>query len=269
MNTPCSSSRVSGFSRLALAVPAFFLAGAVAHAEAVTSWTQSSGSVSGLTTDSPSFATGSNSFKGATPTYTLDSVGDTLTFSGSVVLSFATNGGDGAFRWGAFNTNSGSDVSDKNWSGYLTANKLSGSVPLYEKDAGSGGWNSTSAEGYAQVSSGITGGLSNFALSSGTYNFSFSLERKSTGVLVSWSLVSTTNSYSLSGSWLDTTPVTYTYNEVVIQATGSFGQTSAAFSDMDVTFTSSIPEPSSASLLMGAVVLLGLLCRRPSRRRGV
>jgi hypothetical protein len=267
MNTSYSSSCFARFFRLAVMMQAFCLAGAVAQAAAVTTWTQVSGTVSGLDTASPSFATGSNSFKGALTSHTLSSVGDTLTFSGSVVLSFTGNGGDGAFRFGVFNTNSSSN--DNGWSGYLTANKLSGSVPLYEKDAGSGGWNSTGATGYAAVTTGITGGLSNFALSSGTYDFAFSLERKSTGVLVSWSLVGTTNSYSLSGSFLDTTPVTTTYNEVVIQATSSFGQTLAAFSAMDVTFTSSIPEPSSVSLLMGMGVLLALLCRRPARMRDV
>lgn len=265
MKTSFTSSCVSGLVRLVVAAQAFCLASAVARAEAISSWTQVSGTVSGLNTSSPSFGSGANSFRGATPVYTLGSVGDSLVFSGSVALAFAGNGTDSNFRWGVFNANG--NTGDTGWSGYLTANKLTGSVPFYEKDAGTGGWNSTSANGYSQVTSGITGGLSNFALSSGTYNFSFLLERMDTGVLVSWSLVGTTNSYSLSGSWLDTSPVSYSYDRVVIQATSSLGQTSAAFSNMDVTFTAAVPEPSSAALLTGGLVLGGLLCRRRARVR--
>lgn len=238
-----------------------WIAGA-ALAAPVATWTISSGTGAGLDTASPSFGSGSTTIRAAFAPQSLGAVGDSLVFSGTVTFVFpdATNGGDGSFRFGLFNANG--STNDNGWSGYLTANKYAGTVPLYEKDGG-GGWTSTS--NYAQVTSGITGGLSNYALSSGTYNLNLTLARVATGVAVSWSLVGTTNNYSLSGSWVDTAPSTYAFDRVAMQAVSNFGQTSMSFANLEVTYLAAVPEPASAALGLGGFALLVCLGRR--RRR--
>lgn len=227
----------------------------------VTTWTSGAGTVTDLDTASPSFGSGSNQARASFAAHTLSEIGDSLVFSGAVTFVFpaATNGGDGSFRWGLFNANGSSN--DNGWSGYLTANKLNGSVPLYEKDGG-GGWNSTS--NFTAVTTGITGGRSNYALSSGTYSISFTLVRVETGLSVSWSLVGQTNNYALSGSWIDTAPTTYTFDRIALQTVSNFGQTEINFANLDITYTpASVPEPSAAALgLGGAALLTGMSLRR-------
>ncbi|EIP99209.1 hypothetical protein OpiT1DRAFT_03720 [Opitutaceae bacterium TAV1] len=265
MNTIDPSPTLSRLSIVSIFASLLLLPLATAlHAAPLASWTVVSGSIVDGDTDHPSFGAGSSAIKAEFDTPVSLAIGDTLTLSGQVTFVFSGNGADGGFRWGLFNSNASNN--DNGWSGYITGNKYgsTGTVPFYEKDAGSGGWNSTSTEGYSQVPAGdITdgGGRSNYALSSGTYALTFSLERQSNGILVNWSLKKTEGNYSLVGSWLDTTPVVTSINRIVFQTTSGFGQTSATFSNLDLTKTSNVPEPGAVAFLtgVGALLVVGVL----------
>lgn len=189
-------------------------------------------------------------------------VGDTLTFSGNFSFASESGTGDGSlFRWALFDNNGSATAS--NWSGYLvggTTAASSSSALLYEKTAGSGSW--TSLSSYNRVDSNdITGGTSNrVALNAGNYSFSLSITRlDNDSINITWSLVGTgenTKAYSLAGTYIDTSVITYTYNRVAIQLTSTFGQSSAGFSNLSLAKTSNIPEPSTLALLFGLSVVL-------------
>ncbi|AHF94513.1 hypothetical protein OPIT5_18465 [Opitutaceae bacterium TAV5] len=237
-----------------------------ARAAALDSW---SGANTDSDTDHPAVTSGSKSLSATLPAgSTLDAIGDTLTFSGQVTFTFAgtPNTGSGNFRWGLFNSND--STNNNGWLGYMVGNRPDNSTYLYEKNTGTGSWNATSSDGWTRILTSITGGNSGgVEIAAGSYNLMLSLKREADGLLVNWSLIGTggVSSYSLIGSWLDTSPVTLAYDRIGISITSNFGQSSATFADLSMVKTSAIPEPSATVLFATLCILLATVVMKRIR----
>lgn len=251
----------------AVAVLAIGLSAMSANAALLTSWTQYSGSVSsGLNTSSPVLGNGTTdsgdnqSIYAITPTsYTLSSVGDSLTLSGGVTfLNLATPQAD-QFRFGLYNVNGQSGGTG--WLGYMASNSGTSGGPTYSRlwernnpNTGSFG-SGTGATAVANVNA--TPGNTSFA--SGSYTFSLTLTRVATGLEVVWTLIGTNVNYTVSGTYLDTTPQTYTYNRVGFFTGGGLNADQVSFSNVDLTV---VPEPGVLGLVVAGLTFCFILRRR-------
>ena len=274
---PKSSSFRSPVALLGLA--AVFAFAPSAHAVLVNTWTLTAGTAantSGLNSASPVFGTGAagtgNNLQayGTTPTYTLGSVGDSVVFSGTAVFTLSAGAGSDQFRFGLFDTN-GSGTTN-GWLGYFGTNSGSGgnwTGRLWERKAGNTAAyfnNSTSADERQSFAGtpASTASVSTFV--GGTYNFSMAATRTEAGLSVVWSIVGGTNSYSIGGTYNDTTALTYTFNRVGFFTGGGLNANQVSFSNVDLTFTAAaVPEPSSFALLAG-LAGAGLVAGRPRSR---
>lgn len=243
----------------------------------MTNWTQTAPTTnpngSGLDTASPVFGDGSSgSANGAqvyaaTPAHTLATVGDTLTFSGSVTLNLSATGGSDQFRIGVFDSNG--QTGTTGWLGYFATNSGTGGNPngrLWERTAtnGTAYFNNSQTPTVAADERQAFAGTGTFG--SGTYDFSLSLERTETGLTVVWSIVGTGGgTYSIGGTYQDSTPLTYAFDRVGFMSGGGLNANLMSFSNVDLTFTSaSVPEPSTFAAWAG---LVGIGCAATRRRR--
>lgn len=232
-----------------------------ARATVLSEWTLVYGTAANLDTDHPSFtAAGSSAMVAKLDTALQLALGEALTFSGEATFSLSGNAPGNAFRMGLFSSEKSS--TNSGWLGYLAGNQYSGNPALYEKSSTTGSWDSTN--NFTRLD-GVTGGISTpNQLSSGTYKFSFSIERTSSGLLLSWSIIGTgaVSQYSLVGSCLDASPVTNTFDRIVIHMPSNSGQTSTVFANLALNKTSNIPEPSVLAFLAGGLLFIGILgCR--------
>ncbi len=244
---------------------------ASAQAATLQNWTQSAGTNgTNLNTSSPilgngSAGSGSNQqmWAAAPSVYTLGAVGDMLVFSGAVNFNLSAAAGSDQFRFGLYDTNGSAGTTG--WLGYFASNSGSGANPngrLWERDAGNTTAYGSNAVGSATQRQAIAGIPSN-TFAAGTYNFSLSATRTETGLSVAWSIIGTgATTYSLSGTYLDTTPLTFDFNRVGIFTGGGLNANQASFSNMDLTYTAAIPEPHSLALLAGSGLILGAFRRR-------
>lgn len=234
-------------------------------AAAITSWTKSTGTTAtNLNSDSPILGNGTTNSANATlisasiGSYTLASVGDSLTFNGGVSFTGLSGTLAHNFRWGLFNTNGSSTT--KGWLGYVTQNSSGATVgDLYERDSGNNSdwWSATGATKDTSATA-----ASNAVLADGNYTFSISLTLSAANtVSVAWSLTSTDSAYSLSGSYVDTTPQGLTFTTVGVGNAG-FNASEIDFSNMSIAY-SAVPEPSLS--LLGLLGLSGLCWLRRKR----
>lgn len=251
----------------AVAILAVGLSTISANAALLTSWTQYSGSVSsGLNTSSPVLGNGttdsadSQSIYAISPTsYTLSNVGESLTLSGSVTfLNLATPQAD-QFRFGLYNVNGQSGATG--WLGYMASNSGTSAGPTYSRlwernnpNTGSFG-SGTGATAIANVNA--TQGNTSFA--SGTYTFSLTVTRVATGLEVGWTLIGTNVASTVSGTFLDTTPQTYTFNRVGFFTGGGLNADQVSFSNVDLTI---VPEPGALGLVVGGLAFCLIFRRR-------
>ncbi len=276
MNTPITSLRATRLSLSGAFVAAlgFFALFSSVHAAPVTSWTKTAGAttITGLTTDSPVFGDGTaNSGNGyqinaALPSaYTLAAVGDSLSFTGSATFDLNTGAGSDQFRFGLFDTNDQSGTTG--WLGYFATNSGTGANPngrLWERKTGNTAAyfnNGVSAVDELMFRSGTPSNT----FAAGTYSFDLTVTRTETGLSVFWSIIGTSLTYSISGTYADATPQTYTFDRVGFMSGGGLNADQVSFSNVDLTYTAAIPEPASAALLLA--VGAGLLTV-VSRRRG-
>lgn len=243
---------------------------ASAQAAVLTNWTQSAGSNgSSLNTSSPVLGNGTSGsgsnqqIWAATPSsYTLASVGDMLVLSGVVTFNLSAAAGSDQFRFGLYSSNGNTGANG--WLGYFASNSGSGANPngrLWERDAGNTTAFGSNGTGSATQRMAVAGVPTNSFLS-GTYNLSLSATRTDTGLSVAWSIIGTGGTtYSISGTYVDTTALTYGFDRVGIFTGGGLNANQASFSNMDITYTA-VPEPHSFALLAGSGLVLGVFHRR-------
>jgi len=260
---PLKSSRLLSS---AVAVLAVGLSAMSADAALLTSWTQYSGSVSsGLNTASPVLGNGtSNSGDGqsiyaVSPTYTLSSVGDSLTLSGGVTfLNLETPQAD-QFRFGLYNVNGQSG--GLGWLGYMASNSGTSGGSTYSRlweRNNPNNFSFGSGSGATTVAN-VNATPGNTAFASGTYTFSLTLTRVATGLQVGWTLIGTNVNYTVSGTYLDTTPQTYTYDRVGFFTGGGLTADQVSFSNVDLTV---VPEPGVVGLVVAGLTFCFILRRR-------
>lgn len=267
-NTIASRLRVShGIAVLGLlALPS------LAHAELLSSWTQSTGTgATNLNTASPILGNGSaDSGDGqqiyATATsHTLTSVGDSIALTGSVTFSGLVNAGSDQFRFGIYDANGQSGTTG--WLGYFATNSGIGANPngrLWERDAANTTGFGSNGTGSATQIKAVSGTPSN-TFASGTYTLSLVATRTATGLDLAWGIVGTDVTYSLSSTFADTTAQTFTFDRVGIFTGGGLNASQVSFSNLDLTYTSAIPEPASFALALGAAACMMTVCRRRQR----
>ncbi|MFA6959400.1 MAG: PEP-CTERM sorting domain-containing protein [Opitutaceae bacterium] len=247
----------------------------VTRAELVSSWTQYSGSISsGLNTASPVLGNGTSGSESAdsqtiyastATSHTLSSVGDSISLSGGVTFTGLNTPDADQFRFGLYDVNGQSGATG--WLGYFASNSGASAGPTYSRlweranpNTGSFG-SGTGATAIANVNA----SPSNTSFVSGDYTFSLTITRVSTGLSLAWTLIGTDVSYSVSGTFTDTTPLTYTFNRVGFFAGGSLDADQVGFSNVDVTFTSAVPEPASWGTLAACFAFAAVCMRRRSR----
>jgi hypothetical protein len=265
------------FTGVALAtVVGFLVPPSTARATLVTTWTQNAGSNgSNLNTASPVLGTGATDsgdnqqINAATASsYTLSSVGDSVSLTGGVAFTGLATPQADQFRFGLYDVNGQSGTTG--WLGYFATNAgnpSGGTGPtvsnLWERsnpNSGSFG----SGTGAVSISS-VGATPSGSAFVSGNYTFSLTITRVSTGLELGWSMTGTDVTYSFSKTIIDTTPQTYTFNRVGIFTGGGLNADQLSFSNIDVTYASAVPEPASWAGIAAAVALAAACMRRRSR----
>lgn len=261
-------------SGVALCLAAAALSFTSAQAESLSSWTSLKGKTTGLGTNSPVIGNGGDSSASDEQIYasfekqTLSNTGESLKLSGSVAFSGVTGAQADQFRFGIYDVNGKSNTNG--WLGYFATNSGSptggsgaATGRLWERDSGNNN-NFGSGTG-ATVLSYVAGAPSNGAFGDGDYDLSMVLTRTDTGLEISWSLTSDT--YSLTGTFLDTTPLTYGFDRVGFFSGGGLPASQIAFSGLQIEFSPAIPEPATTALIGAALVLgVSMIVRR--RRRG-
>lgn len=188
---------------------------------------------------------GNKSIDSQFPLIELAEIGDKITLSGSVTFTGITNSAD-QFRFGLFKFNDAT-TDDTGWRGYyLSNNGNTGNGFIRDKSAANTHLYSSGGSG-GSVSNLeiITGGTGFAAFNDGTYAFSLTFERVDTGLAVSGSLTNG-SSYSLTaGPATDTTNLIYEFDAVGFLFGTSLTADHVAFSNIDVTFTAAIPEPTT------------------------
>ncbi|MDR1282138.1 MAG: PEP-CTERM sorting domain-containing protein [Opitutaceae bacterium] len=264
----------------AVILAALLLPISAAHADPVSAWTKTTGNatISGLDTANPVFgdstassANGYQIYATLPATLTLAAVGDTLTFSGSASITIdetkegaAGNAGSDQFRFGLFDTHGSSN--NNGWLGYFATNSGTGGNPngrLWERLESNTAAYFNNAEASATALQSLAGSPAT-TFGTGTYTFSLTLERTSAGLSITWAITGTgTTSYTIGGTYNDTTPLTWTFDRVGLMSGGGLNASLASFTGIDATFTAAaaVPEPSTSAALaalaaLGAVLLI-------------
>lgn len=258
MKTTTTGCILSVFMALGLLLPS-------AHGVLISNWTQYSGSISSdLNTSSPILGNGTTEsadnqtlYANLGSVYTLSGAGDSLTFSGSITLANLNNPQADQLRFGLYDSNGQAGATG--WLGYFFSNTGASAGPTYSRlwersDPNTGSFGSgTGAVNIANANA--TPGNTSFA--TGSYDFALTLQRDVSGYIqISWSLEGTSLSYSLSGSFLDTTPLTYDFDRVGLFAGGGLNADQASFSNLSIT---QVPEPGVVPSLLLGVLFLGAL----------
>ncbi|EIQ01209.1 PEP-CTERM putative exosortase interaction domain-containing protein [Opitutaceae bacterium TAV1] len=246
-----------------------------AHAVPVSSWTQYSGSISSdLDTASPILGNGTTesadgqTIYAATPTWILGAVGDSITLSGAVTFTGLASPQADQFRFGLYDVNNQSGATG--WLGYFATNSGGGGNPnsrLWERDPGNTTSFGSNGTGSATQRASVSASPANNAFASGAYTFSLTITRSDSGLDLAWSITGTNVTYTVSGTYADTTPQTYTFDRVGFFTGGGLNADQVSFSNIDVTYTSAVPEPSTWAMLAALIVLVSAcLLRRHSSR---
>jgi hypothetical protein len=255
--TPRISAKVAFTCILALWT---FAATGALHAETLSSWRKDTGTTTtGVTTSTPSLGNGTGTtalnvlISAPITTATLSTTGDVFSLSGTVAFTGLTGTLQHGFRWGVYNTATSSN--NNGWLGYYAENSSGSTAGNFQErtNPNTGSW--WSATGTSTDSSATAN--SNAILVDGSYNFNMTFTRTgSNEVTISWSLIGTgsASSYSLSGSFIDTSPQTLTFDRIGVGSAG-LSASLIAFSDVTAVYTSAIPEPSTYALFVGLIML--------------
>jgi len=256
-------------STISLAFPALVVAAAIsaavnaspAHAAVlpVTSWADDIGGGNGTNDPLINSASVNARIAGSFAAQTLGTVGDTISVTGSFVLTGTPNVNQptGVFRWGLYDNNG--EPFNNGWQGYLAESDSSNAV------AGSDFWRKTNLGSNYTTPGGTdflladveqtTGGLS-----AGTsYSFELTATRLAGNQLqLGWVL-----SNGFSSSVVDVSPSTFSFNRVGLFV-GQQLNSVAQFTDVNIT-TQIVPEPGTLALFGFGAVGVAVAYRR--RRR--
>ncbi len=246
---------------------------ALAHAELLSSWTQYTGSItSDLNTASPVIGNGTTEsaddqtiYAASASPYTLATVGDTITLSGGVTFTNLNAPQADQFRFGLYDVNGQSGATG--WLGYFATNSGTSTGQTYSRlwerdNPNSGSFGSGAGATLVGTANATPGNLS---FATGSYTFSLTATRTASGLDLAWTILGTNVTYSVSGTYSDATPQTYTFDRVGIFTGGGLNADQVSFSNVDLTYTSAIPEPASAAVVLASVA--GLLTFASRRRR--
>jgi hypothetical protein len=239
----------------------------LAHAAPLTSWTSSVGTGgSQLNTNSPVLVltNGAQAIYAVSSTSYNLAVGDSIKLSGGVTFTGmnTTNTAD-QFRFGLYDSNG--QTGTNGWLGYFASNAgPSGgdtSSRLWERVNPNAANFYQNGANQATMAAFVNASPSNTAFASGTYTFSLTYTRTASGMSIAWNLIGTDINYSLSRTFNDTTPQTFTFDRIGLATLGLGSSTQANFSDLDLTYTP-VPEPAVASLLFAGLLVFALRRRR-------
>jgi hypothetical protein len=190
------------------------------------------------------------------PAFTLTNSGDRVTLTGAVTLTGSAPG-NANFRFGLFKDDGDGDNNE--WVGYYMQNSSgANSVSLTKKPVGNTSLHMSGTGATAVGTASRPAGDPNF--DAGTYNFSMSIERSGSDLLLAGTITNGTT-YTINLSGTETAAAadgTYAFDRVALLVGGGLDADQAQFQNIDVTFTP-IPEPSAAALAGAAA---GLLLRR-------
>lgn len=252
-------------------------------AASLDNWTQYSGNpITDLNTNHPVIGNGSSGSAGnhtlysVTPTYKLEAVGESLTFSGKANFQGVSAVGSDQFRFGIYNSNGttpGTGAANvSGWLGYFGSNAGTGGNPnsrLWKRLEGndSSFGSSSGAAGTVVVRSELYDSGGNVVIN-GDYSFSMVLTKTADGINVAWSMTGLGEgaTYAFSGSWLDTSPNADTFDRVGLFLGGGVNAGQVSLADLDLTFSSAIPEPATTAALASLAVLGFVMLRRRCRR---
>jgi len=172
--------------------------------------------------------------------------------------------GNLAFRFGLFNVN-GSGTAN-GWLGYFVGNAATSAGVLDVRTSGNAAL-FTSTTGTSQLASVASSGPTSLttADSTVTYSFSFTIERTSTStLLISSSLFRPSDSAQFAGfsNISDSAPLVFSFDRVGFQGTATLAADQIQLHNIDVTFTTAVPEPATYALIVSALCFLGAVARR-------
>ena len=206
-------------------------------------WAQATGTatLSNTATASPTWGNGATDNADASsiyapfPAITLANPGDKIVLSGSAEM-FGITSAASVFRFGLFALNG--STTTNGWLGYFVQNSASSSAgSLKERtNPNTGHFTSTTGAG----SNLGTALVPNTALTNSKYDFSFTIERNSSGgLLVTPSLKRSSDSVEFAGqstSFLDTSPQTFVFDRAGFQATTDLNADKIQMTNVDVAF---------------------------------
>lgn len=198
--------------------------------------------------------------------HTLSTVGDSITLSGGVAFTNLNTPDADQFRFGLYDANGQSGATG--WLGYFASNSGASAGPTYSRlwERGNPNTGSFGSGTGATVIGNVNASPSNTSFVSGTYTFSLTYTRTATGLDITWTLIGADVTYSVSKTVSDTTPQTYTFNRVGFFTGGTLDADQVSFSNIDVTYTSAIPEPSTFALALGGIACMMAVVRRRGSR---
>lgn len=253
-------------SKILAAVASVFAVALPASAAPVTGWVvgldnAAHVSLTGAETASPTLGDGTaenaknTSIYAVFPSVTL-AVGDILTLSGTFELTTAVGLAPTAraaeFRWGLFDVNNSLNVNG--WLGYYASSDSAAAT------AGVRRRNSPNNAGYYS-STGTTLLYANSLVDNtkifedATYSLTLSLQRTSSGILLSSTLANSLGYAFNPQSYEDTAANTFTFNRVGFLSGGNLNVDQLKFGDLAVTLTQ-VPEPGAGVLLLLGVLAL-------------
>ena len=172
---------------------------------------------------------------------TLTNIGDAVTLSGTVSLGNSV-GGNIQYRLGLFYK--GASSTPTNWLGYWFGNGvLSGGTPILNKRDNPNTGSYASLTGSSNI--GSTNGPGGMNFGDGIYTVLLSVQRPTTNtLLIQWDLISQNlGNYDIEGITLDTSPNTFSFDEVGMLSGGSLGAEFITYTNLTVTYNAAIPNP--------------------------
>jgi hypothetical protein len=236
------------------------------------SWSSTDGeTVTGANTDDPSFSpiTGAGAGGGiyapfnASLSWASLAVGDTLTLGGSFTVAGTATTAQ-AFRFGLWDSNGSASI--LGWSGYVVVSQNSSTSMIFERSTLTNDFSTTSAGTGNFIGTGTWGGQS---IGNGDYSFQQIITKTASGLSMSVSVQGINGTtYSMTGSATDNSmPGTLDqFNRAGFVFSGAYSADSVQFTDITVTTTAAVPEPSAWTLLVAGGAAL-LACRTQIRRK--
>ena len=240
-----------------------------AQATAITGWLATdSDTITDAGTSAPNFAPGSGGGLGgglyaplSPVTLSSMAVGDTLKLTASFqVVGGATSAGvgDQGIRFGLFDSNNLSSFNG--WSGYLITVRTNNAQTIFERTG-----SPNTVDFGSTTNAGLLIGPNTFSspINDANYNVTLSLTRTAAGLSIG-TTVSNDNGYSINLAGFEDASLQSNlgvFDRVGFVFTTGFAVDNAIFSSVDVSLIP-VPEPAGVTLLLAALLPLGMRRRR-------